>query len=176
MSEAERKPNLEREAALLIATTRRASLATRLAGSEQAGVQAAFPYVSLVLLAPDAGGLPFLLLSDLSEHAKNLQADPALALLLEQTADKPDPLAEPRLTFLGEASQVSDAEAAEPLREAFVAAHPHSESWARFTDFKPYRLNCRNLHFVAGFGRIAWLSPDRVIQHLLLASDAGNGG
>ncbi|MBC6416988.1 MAG: pyridoxamine 5'-phosphate oxidase, partial [Rhodospirillales bacterium] len=69
-------------------------------------------------------------------------------------------------TFLGEASQVTDAEAAESLREAFVAAHPRSELWAGFADFKPYRLNCRNLHFVAGFGRIAWLSPDRVIQHL----------
>lgn len=147
------------EAARLLAEVERASLATRLAKGAPAGLPDGLPYVSLVLLAREAPARLFLLLSDLSEHAKNLQADPHLALLLDQTADKAEPLAEPRLTLLGRADPVADEGEIGTLKEAFVAAHPKSKVWAGFTDFRPYRLTWTAAHFVAGFGRIAWLLP-----------------
>ncbi len=158
MSKARQPDGMLQEASDLIVHSRRGSLATRLARSDQA-VTAGFPYVSLVLLAPDPEGRPFLLLSDLSEHAQNLQADPELALLLERTEGKSDPLAEPRLTLMGRARQVSEPEPAKRLKQAFIAAHPRSKLWAEFADFKPYALDWIGAHFVAGFGRIAWLDP-----------------
>ncbi|GAB5469703.1 MAG: hypothetical protein Kilf2KO_27330 [Rhodospirillales bacterium] len=159
MPEAANPQTLLAEAAKLVATTRRGSLATRLARQDQPGVEAGFPYVSLVLLAPDESGRPFLLLSDLSEHAQNLRANPDLALLLDQTADKAEPLAHPRLTLLGRAEAVADAEAARAMKQRFVAAQPSAKVWAGFADFRPYRLDWTAAHFVAGFGRIAWLPP-----------------
>ncbi len=160
MPEAAKPESLLPTAAWLIRTTKRGSLATRLDEKGQPGVVPGMPYVSLVLLAPDESGAPFLLLSDLSEHAKNLKADPALALLLEQTAGKKDPLAEPRLTLLGEAQVVEEAGSVSALKEAFVAGHPAAKVWAGFADFRPYRLTWSAAHFVAGFGRIAWLPLD----------------
>ncbi len=162
MPEAATPESLLPTAVRLIRTTRRGSLATRLAESGQPGLGPGVPYVSLVLLAPDEIGVPFLLLSDLSEHAKNLQADPAMALLLEQTAGKSEPLAEPRLTLLGRAQMVEEAEEVASMKAAFVAGHPAAKVWAGFADFRPYRLTWTAAHFVAGFGRIAWLPLDEL--------------
>jgi len=163
MPEAATPESLLPTAAWLLRTTRRGSLSTRLAPQDIPGLESGMPYVSLVLLAPDENGRPFLLLSDLSEHAKNLQADSALALLLEQTAGKKDPLAEPRLTMVGHAEVVEAADAVAALKEAFVVGHPAAKVWAGFADFRPYRLVWTAAHFVAGFGRIAWLPVDDLL-------------
>lgn len=170
MPEATQPDPMLGEAAHLLSTTRRGSLASRLAREDQPGLPKAFPYVSLVLLAPDERGLPFLLLSDLSEHAQNLKADPAMALLLEQTGAARDPLAEPRLTLMAEAAPVEEDAAAADLKTRFVAAHPSAKVWAGFADFRPYRLAWRGAHFVAGFGRIAWLPLAELEGYLQAAS------
>ncbi len=172
MSGAAQAQELQKRAAEIIATSRQGSLATRLARGDQP-VGVGFPYVSLVLLAPDEAGRPFLLLSDLSEHAQNLQANPDLALLLEQSEGKPDPLAEPRLTLLGRARQITDDEEQRRLRAAFVAAHPRAKVWAEFADFKPYRIDWLTAHFVAGFGRIAWLDAAAVMGLLPVPEHQG---
>ncbi len=162
MSEATQGESMLEQAANLVGGSRRGSLATRLARADQP-VALGFPYVSLVLLAPDDTGRPFLLLSDLSEHAQNLQADPDLALLLEETHGKADPLAEPRLTLMGRARQVTEPEASRSLKAGFVTAHPKAKVWAEFADFKPYRIDWLSAHFVAGFGRIAWLRAKDIL-------------
>ncbi len=156
MSKAEQSDDMLEEAAGLVRRCRRGSLASRLARNDQAVAQG-FPYVSLVLLAPDPQGRPFLLLSDLSEHAQNLQRNADMALLLDETADKDEPLAHARLALMGQAHQVSDAAASDALKAAFIAAHPKAKPWASFADFKPYRIEWMSAHFVAGFGRITWL-------------------
>ena len=51
-----------------------------------------FPFVSLVLPGRDGTGRPLLLLSDLSDHAKNLKRDPHASLLYDGTAGLAEPL------------------------------------------------------------------------------------
>jgi len=80
-----------------------AALATTLAGR---------PYVSLVASACAIDASPLLLLSDLAQHTRNLDADPLVSLLFEDTGGHPDPLAGPRLTLLGRAERCDDAHAA----------------------------------------------------------------
>lgn len=172
MSKARQPENMLEEAAGLVTRCRRGSLSTLLARSDQAAPQG-FPYVSLVLLAPDQQGQPFLLLSDLSEHAQNLQRNPDLALLLDETADKEEPLAHARLALMGRACLEGDAGKSQALKEAFVAAHPKAKPWASFADFKPYRIDWIAAHFVAGFGRIAWLDSKDLMG--LVVSTAHKG-
>ena len=69
-----------------------------------------YPFVSLVLPAQSAEGEIILLLSDLSDHAKNLQRDPRASLLMDGTLELKEPLTGPRLTLLGEV-QVSPDQA-----------------------------------------------------------------
>jgi putative heme iron utilization protein len=113
------------------------------------------PYVSLVLVAFDAAGAPLLLLSGLAQHTRNLKADPRLSLLFDGTGGLEDPLTGPRLTVLGQAERTDDPAA----MAAYVAQQPSAAVYAGFTDFRLYRVMIHRAHFVAGFGKIAWIEP-----------------
>src|SRR6266849_7156956 len=63
------------------------------------------PFASLVNVATDADGSPVILVSRLSTHTANLEADGRTSILLAETG-KGDPLAHPRLTVLGDMGRV----------------------------------------------------------------------
>ena len=118
-----------------------------------------YPFVSLVLPAQSAEGEIILLLSDLSDHAKNLQRDPRASLLMDGTLELKEPLTGPRLTLLGEV-QVSPDQAGDKAR--YLAAHPEAAMYAGFGDFRFYRFRFFEGLFVAGFGRIFRLKPEEL--------------
>ena len=122
-----------------------------------------YPFVSLVLpaLRTDGGaeGEIILLLSDLSDHAKNLQRDPRASLLMDGTLELKEPLTGPRLTLLGEV-QVSPDQTGDKAR--YLAVHPEAEMYAGFGDFRFYRFRYFEGLFVAGFGRIFRLKPEEL--------------
>ncbi|MGH6892790.1 MAG: HugZ family protein [Dongiaceae bacterium] len=117
----------------------------------------AYPFVSLVLPALSAESEPILLLSDLSDHAKNLQRDPRASLLLDGTLELKEPLTGPRLTLLGEVRLSADRQADQTR---YLARHPSAELYAGFGDFRLYRFRILEGLFVAGFGRIFRLRPE----------------
>ena len=135
--------------------TDRAALAT---------AQGGWPFASLVLAALDHDASPLLLISDLSEHAKNIKADPRVSLLFDGTQGFDDPLTGPRVTVLGEAARVGDPR----LKTRFLARHPSAELYAGFADFRLHRVNVTRAHLVAGFGRIHWVEA----RELLVTPDA----
>jgi heme iron utilization protein len=138
-----------------------AALATSLAGEPVAR-----PYVSLVAVACDIDASPLLLLSDLAQHSRNIAADPRVSLLFEGDARlAADPLAEPRLSLLGEAVRLDDKR----LLARFVARHTSAAAYAGFGDFHLYRVTIGRGHLVAGFGRISWIEP----EELRFAEEAG---
>ena len=118
-----------------------------------------YPFVSLVLPALSAEGEVILLLSDLSDHAKNLQRDPRASLLMDGTLDLKEPLTGPRLTLLGEV-QVSPDQAGD--KACYLAVHPEAALYAGFGDFRFYRFRYFEGLFVAGFGRIFRLKPEEL--------------
>ena len=141
-----------------------ASLATTVAarGEEQrpSGGPPGWPYASLVLVTLDHDASPLMLLSDLSDHVRNIKADPRVALLFDGTAGYEDPLAGPRASVLGTV-EVSDGE--ERLLARVLARHPGAELYAGFKDFHLYRVRVECAHLVAGFGRIHWIEAGEVL-------------
>ncbi len=149
----------------LMRRARQASLATTVAPAaveepQRPGGPPGWPYASLVLVTLDHDAAPLLLLSDLSDHARNLKADPRLALLFDGTAGYRDPLAGPRASVLGRA-ELSDGE--ERLMARILARHPGAELYAGFKDFHLYRVRVECAHLVAGFGRIHWIEAGDVL-------------
>lgn len=130
--------------------TDRAALAT---------AQGGWPFASLVLVALDHDASPLLLISDLSEHAKNIKGDPRVSLLFDGTQGLDDPLTGPRVTVLGEAAPVEDRR----LRERFLGRHPSAELYAGFADFHLHRVSVTRAHLVAGFGRIHWVEASDLL-------------
>src|SRR5207245_10628116 len=87
------------------------------------------PFASVMPYALDDAGRPLFLISSMAMHTQNLEADPRASLLVTQPDWTGDPLAAGRLTLMGEARRVPDAEpAAAPDR--YRAAHDPRRPWA----------------------------------------------
>ncbi|HEX9447330.1 MAG TPA: hypothetical protein VF920_05095 [Dongiaceae bacterium] len=112
------------------------------------------PFVSLVLPALAADATPILLMSDLADHAKNLQLRPQASLLYDGTLDLAEPLTGPRVTLLGHVTGTTDS----GDRAAYLAQYPEAALYVDFRDFRFYRFVIREALYVAGFGRIHRLS------------------
>src|SRR6516165_4981088 len=121
------------------------------------------PFGSLVNVATDSDGSPLILISRLSTHTANLEADSRASMLLAAPG-KGDPLAHPRLTVLGRFVPIAHADAHEArLRRRFLARHPKAALYAEFADFAFWRLLIASAHLNAGFARAADLTAADVI-------------
>jgi putative heme iron utilization protein len=124
------------------------------------------PFASLVNVATDVDGAPLVLVSRLSTHTANLEADGRASLLLA-SAGKGDPLAYPRLTVLGAFRQVPRDAVDEPrVRRRFLGRHPKSELYAGFADFSFWRLMVVSAHLNGGFARAADLKAADVLTDI----------
>jgi putative heme iron utilization protein len=119
------------------------------------------PYVSLVMVAFDADGSPLLLLSRLAQHTQNLLADPRVSLLFDGTAGLEEPLTGPRLTVIGTADACAEPRAL----ERYLARHPSAAVYAGFSDFDLYTVTIARGHYVAGFGKIAWIEAAELLRN-----------
>lgn len=134
-------------------------LAKRLSRSVRAGSLATLdaetgaPFASLVTVATDPGGSPLILVSRLSAHTRNMDADPRASLLLAASG-KGDPLAHPRLTVSGRL-ELAEGEA---VRRRFLARHPKAELYVDFPDFTFRRLVMEAGHLNGGFAKVARLT------------------
>jgi hypothetical protein len=141
------------------------------------------PFASLVNVATDSDGAPAILVSRLSTHTANLEADPRASVLLAAPG-KGDPLAHPRLTILGSFVRLPRGDQKQPnpdeqrLRRRFLARHPKSELYAGFADFSFWRLEVAAAHLNGGFARAADLRAADVLTDVsgageLIEAEAG---
>lgn len=129
------------------------------------------PFASLVNVATDSDGALLILISRLSTHTANLEADGRASVLLAATG-KGDPLAHPRLTVLGSFAPIARDHPDEPrLRRRYLARHPKSELYAGFADFSFWRLSTASAHLNAGFARAADLAAADLITELADAAE-----
>jgi putative heme iron utilization protein len=113
------------------------------------------PFASLVTVATDVDGAPLLLMSALSGHTRNLEADGRLSILLAQ-GGKGDPLAHPRLTVIGRGEKTSEPR----VRARFLARHPKAKLYADFPDFSFWRVSVAQGHLNGGFARAMSLTAE----------------
>jgi heme iron utilization protein len=149
------------EARRLVRAAAFATLATQAAGQ---------PFASLVTPAAAADFSALLWLSTLSEHTRQLQAEPRCALLYTgpppstDGAADPNPQTVPRVTLTGLATPVEGAAAA-ALKARWLARHPYAALYAEFGDFALWRVAIGGGLLVGGFARAhrlraADLAPD----------------
>jgi putative heme iron utilization protein len=97
-----------------------------------------------------------ILLSELSDHAQALAADPACSALLGEPGPRGDPLTHPRLTLIGRAEEADKA----ALRDAWLEARPKARLYYDFTDFRLVRLAASEAMLNGGFGKAYRFAPD----------------
>jgi putative heme iron utilization protein len=131
---------------------------------------AGHPYGSLVTFGLDAER-PVFLISTLAEHTKNLQADGRASLLVAESHSS-DPLANGRVTLVGEAV-VEAAARRERARAAFLERFPDATHYDGFQDFSFWSLVVASARYIGGYGRMSWVSgaewaaaqPDPIAPH-----------
>ena len=144
--------------------------AKRLLRSVRAGALATLdgdhsPFATLVNIATDFDGAPTLLMSGLSAHTRNLDADPRASILLAE-GGKGDPLAHARLTVTGNVRRIDAEQERGRLKLRFLNRHPKSALYADFGDFAFYRLEIARAHLNGGFARAADFSGQAVLTPL----------
>ncbi len=140
----------ELQARQLMVNAGRAYLGTLAERSGSGAGAATFPFVTLVMPAIDPKGRPLLLLSDLSDHARNLKRDANASLLFDGTAGLEEPLTGPRLTLIGRVGLADDAGS----RAHYLARQASAQAYIGFGDFHLYIFEIQEGLLVAGFGRI----------------------
>ncbi len=132
------------------------------------------PFASLVTpaCAPDLSVLMFI--STLSEHTRQLRADPRCALMVMGEATSVNPQTAPRLSLTG----IAEPEPDPALKARWLAVHPYAALYAEFTDFSLVRIRLQSAQLVGGFARahrlrMADLTPDVDATARLLASEDG---
>ncbi|HEY8513983.1 MAG TPA: DUF2470 domain-containing protein [Candidatus Binatia bacterium] len=118
-----------------------------------------YPFGSVAPYGVDARGRPTFLISAMAVHTQNLAADARASLLVTQPGAGDDPLALGRVTLLGDVARVADDEVA-AVREDYLARHESARSWVDFGDFAFYRMEVRDVYFVAGFGAMGWIDAE----------------
>jgi heme oxygenase (biliverdin-IX-beta and delta-forming) len=144
------EPSLAERARTLVHLGRLGSLST------QSRKHPGFPFGSVMPYAADEQGRPLLLISTMAMHTQNLQADGRASLLIAQEAVD-DPLAAARVTLLGDARPLADAETA-AARQCYLARYDQARYWVDFNDFHFYRLQPVDIYFIGGFGVMGWVS------------------
>jgi len=115
-----------------------------------------WPAASFTPFALDEGGAPLLLLSELAEHTRNLQANDRACLFVHDTPG-PDVRQTPRLALYGRARALPAAEAAF-AQERYLARHPGAAQLFSL-DFQLWKLEVTEAHWVGGFAAARWLTP-----------------
>lgn len=141
------KVEAARQARALLRGARQGVLATQRDGQ---------PYAALVTpaMAPDLSVL--LWLSRLSEHARQLAAEPRCALMVQGEATGENPQTAPRVTVTGLAAPVEEGEEG-ALKAWWLAHHPYAEAYAGFGDFSLWRILPQAAQLVGGFAAAARL-------------------
>ncbi len=154
------------EARRLIRAATSATLATVAEGQ---------PFASLATPATAPDLSPLLWLSTLSEHTRQLKAEPRCALLFTGGAETANPQTAPRVTLTGLAEPVPEAEVPE-LKARWLARHPYAALYADFADFSLWRIRPGGALLVGGFARasrlrLAELLPDPAAVAALAAAE-----
>lgn len=108
------------------------------------------PFTTLVNIATDEALCPIILISSLSHHTKSLKADARASIMLHAPiAADGDPMLTFRVSVSGDFAAVEDP----ALMATFLKRHPYAELYAGLGDFQCWRMDAREAHIIAGFGR-----------------------
>jgi putative heme iron utilization protein len=119
--------------------------------------QPGFPFGSVMPYGLDGMGRPIFLISTMAMHTQNMQADGRASLLVTQADASGDPLGAARVTLVGNAAAVPDADRAE-AKKLYLHRQPNSKYWVDFEDFAFYRMEIVDVYYVGGFGVMGWVT------------------
>ena len=120
-----------------------------------------FPFGSAVTYSLDPIGRPGILIGKVTQHFKNISADPRVSLTVLGGPGR-DVRSEARLSYLAKAQELSEAE--DDVKERYFSYFPETRIYGENEDFVFYRLVPFKLHYMGGFNRISWVQEEEILE------------
>lgn len=120
-----------------------------------------FGSVAPVMLT-DTGNMVFYV-SDIAQHARNLQHDPRLSLTLFKQTEQGDQNQQGRLTLCGEAYPLTELQS-EDYAPRYFRLFPEAHSCRQAHDFRFWHLDVTDIRYIGGFGRIFWIKQSEWLR------------
>ena len=115
-----------------------------------------WPFLSLAQVAFD-GNTPLLLISDMSDHTRNIANDNRVSLLIDGTVGE-NRMDSGRVALIGRAKIVDKNN----HRDVYLAQHPKAKTYFDFDDFNMYTIEVLYARLNAGFGQAFWVHGDEI--------------
>ncbi len=132
-----------------------------------------YPFGSVVPYCLDQTGNPIILISQIAQHTKNILADPKVSLItIEQGVD--DVQIGGRLTWIADVKTLQDEES-EAAADRYYQYFPQSRDFHKVHDFDFYRLELVRARYIAGFGKIHWIAPEKILLASSFSVDQEQG-
>lgn len=136
-----------------IRVARHVLLTSRTCGLATLDPASGYPYNTATNIAVEPDGTPFFFAARLALHARNIEADPRISLVLAPL-NKGDALTLPRLTLVGRAELMSEAET--PLAKTrYIARYPKAKLYLALPDTLLYCLKVEGVQINGGPARNA---------------------
>ena len=123
-----------------------------------------YPFGSVMPFVLGHDCQPIVLISTIAEHTKNIIANPKVSLLVFQSDNlksAEDLHANGRLTLIGEAEQIDKKDV--DLMARYCRYLPESTGYLAMHDFQFYRINITQARYIAGFGKMGWISGEEIL-------------
>jgi hypothetical protein len=138
-----------------------ATLSTLSAGEALRG----WPFGSLAPFALRETGAPFVLISEIAEHTRNLQVDPRISIFVRDPEAEADAQASWRITVMGRAQRLThDDETLAALHARFAARVPDAPGYFDTHGFGYWQIEPLRVRVIGGFGAITWLEGDAILR------------
>lgn len=111
-----------------------------------------YPFVTVLPFATDSSHCPWLLMSDLAEHCRNVRADGRVSVLLQEPGVSA--LQSARMTLVGD---VAPAQPDAATQARLLRYCPEFADYLALGDFHFFCLTPQRWRFIGGFGRMGWL-------------------
>ncbi|HEX8979367.1 MAG TPA: DUF2470 domain-containing protein [Parasulfuritortus sp.] len=118
-----------------------------------------FPFGSVSPFILDHAGRPVILISEIAEHTKNIDADPRVSIIVQPYAA--DMQTTGRVTVIGRAERLDDKDTLGPR---YLRYFPQAEGYFAMHDFHFYRVEPVKIRWIGGFGRIFWVDPEAYLS------------
>ncbi|MGI9278791.1 MAG: HugZ family protein [Endozoicomonas sp.] len=134
-----------------------------------------YPFGSVMPYCLDKHGNPVILISDLAQHTKNVEANPKVSLIITQSGVD-DIHKAGRLTWIGDAEKIeADSEEVKELEQRYYAFFPPSANYHKTHGFDFYRIHLKRARFIGGFGKIFWVKNELMTRENPFYGSVENG-
>ncbi len=120
-----------------------------------------YPFGSVVPYCLGNNGQPVILISTIAQHTKNILSNTKVSLIAtEGQADDSQTVG--RITYLGDARQISDSD--EDTMERYYTFFPQSRGYHKTHDFNFYTIDLVRARYIGGFGKIFWVEKEQFLK------------